>query len=58
MSTDLERDGWTMNIVTGEWSPPRWWWCHRREGYFLPDGKHLAPGWLMSMSGRLTRVRR
>jgi hypothetical protein len=51
-----EQDGWTMNSITGLWSPPSRWWCSSRKGYFVPNGGHIAPGWTMSMTGRLQRV--
>lgn len=54
----LEADGWTMNIVTGEWSPPSRWWCHQRDGYYVPNGGSVAPGWTMNVAGKLCRKSR
>lgn len=51
----LERSGWKQQPITGDWTPPSWYWSSRHSAYIVPNGGRVAPGWRVLIGGQLVR---
>lgn len=50
----LKKEGWTLGS-DARWHPPK---SYNLEGsnYYLPGGKPLAPGWMITAGRRMMRI--